>query len=613
MAASADAAHRDQGSGALKGFVVTSSLTAIEDNTHVILGNGWYQIRILVASVLATAMMLTQALAYEVIGRPVDHWCRPPADLRDMPANVWRNAAIPVDVDGHFSQCTMYDPPIAENGTEERDVLECREWDYASGGRADSVISRWDLVCERRWLFELSVIVVMLAVVAFAPASGALSDQLGRRPVILIAAGILFIASLCMAFAETLPFFVVARFLASGSSYAMNMIIFVLLFETVGKEQRTLYLVWGTGIGITVSLPLLKAIGALQPRWALAHAVFALPVALLILLCYSVEESPSWLISTSQIRKAERTMLIIAKENGVDMEKARVSLRLLRDQIRQQGSARSNSSTGLLKSDTAGEVAVRLSVFRRQVASVVICFSSLTFLFYALLIHEKPTSIYHAAAYTALQCCIYFTACQVMGKKGERETLTAMLVILCLSAATYAVAQLLDVWSALPHLRSLVLAMCPPCISVAHAYTLDVCPISIRSTALCLAYSCGRVGAVLGVISAKKVKEVHPLALSVAITVMVIVSAGAIQWLPEVFIKRSPNKPLESNAMTSEERKAALKESIASSTRSKKSRRRHSPRRLKTRSTTGSPESVDVGSNAVKQVASPALSYAGKS
>ncbi|KAH7961332.1 hypothetical protein HPB52_007937 [Rhipicephalus sanguineus] len=150
MAASADAAHRDQGSDGLKGFVVNSSLTAIEDNTHVILGNGRYQIRVLVASVLATAMMLIQVLAYEVIGRPVDHWCRPPADLRDMPANVWRNAAIPVDVDGHFSQCTIYDPPIAENGTEERDVLECREWDYDSGGRADSVISRWDLVCGRQ-------------------------------------------------------------------------------------------------------------------------------------------------------------------------------------------------------------------------------------------------------------------------------------------------------------------------------------------------------------------------------------------------------------------------------------------------------------------------------
>ncbi|KAL1466063.1 hypothetical protein MTO96_026875 [Rhipicephalus appendiculatus] len=163
LAASSDETLRDQGSGALKGFVATSSPTAIEDNTHVILGNGLYQIRLLVASALATAMIVTQALAYELIGRPVEHWCRPPADLRDMSANVWRNAAIPVDVDGHFSQCTMYDPPIAENDTEVRVVVECREWDYDGDRRADSVISRWDLVCGRRWLYELSAIVAMLA------------------------------------------------------------------------------------------------------------------------------------------------------------------------------------------------------------------------------------------------------------------------------------------------------------------------------------------------------------------------------------------------------------------------------------------------------------------
>ncbi|KAL1466064.1 hypothetical protein MTO96_026876 [Rhipicephalus appendiculatus] len=354
------------------------------------------------------------------------------------------------------------------------------------------------------------------------------------------------------------------------------MIIFVLLFEAVGQKNSARSTSSGArAFGTTVSTPLLKAIGTLQPRWALAHAVFTLPVALLSLLCSSLEESPNWLISTSRMHQAERTMLTIGKENGVDVEKARVSLRLLRDQIRQQGTGCPNSLAGLLKSDTGSEAP------------------------------EKPTDIYQAAAFAALQSCIYFAACQLMGKKGERQTLTTMLVILCLSAATYIVAQLLDFWSAFPHLGSLVLAMCPPCLSVAYAYTADVCPISIRSTGLCLAYSCGRVGGVLGVIAAKK--EAHPLALSVTTTLMVAVSAGAIQWLPEVFIKRSPKTPLEPDAMSPEQRKEALKESIAAPTREKKSHRHRSPRRSKARPNAGSPEPVDVGSDTAKQVASPSL------
>ncbi|KAL3190303.1 hypothetical protein MRX96_019834 [Rhipicephalus microplus] len=82
--------------------------------------------------------------------------------------------------------------------------------DYGSDSHADSVISCWDLVCGWRWLDELSAIVAMLEEVTFIPAPGVLSDHVGRRPVILIAAGILISASAGMTFAETLPFFITA-------------------------------------------------------------------------------------------------------------------------------------------------------------------------------------------------------------------------------------------------------------------------------------------------------------------------------------------------------------------------------------------------------------------
>ncbi|KAH7967469.1 hypothetical protein HPB49_025089 [Dermacentor silvarum] len=110
---SSNVASPDLEGSALRGFVETGSAAVIEENMHVILGDGRYQIRVLVTAALAAAMMLTQALANELISRPVDHWCRPPDNMRHLPAHVWRNAAIPVDADGGFSKCTVYDPPIA--------------------------------------------------------------------------------------------------------------------------------------------------------------------------------------------------------------------------------------------------------------------------------------------------------------------------------------------------------------------------------------------------------------------------------------------------------------------------------------------------------------------
>ncbi|XP_075535071.1 solute carrier family 22 member 7-like [Dermacentor variabilis] len=583
---------------ALKGFAETVSAAAIEDNTHVILGNGRYQMRVLISAALAAAVMLSQALAYELIGRPVDHWCRPPDNMRHLPAHVWRNAAIPVDTDGRFSQCTMYDPPTAENASAERRVVECQEWDYDTGDRADSIISEWDLVCGRHWLRHLSVILFMLVAVAFVPASGALSDHWGRRPVILIMTGTLFSASLTAAVAETFPFFLIARLLVSGSCNSATMILCVLLYEMTGKERRALYCVWATGIGVTIPAPFLWAVGALQPRWALAQAVLVLPTTILVLLCYSLEESPSWLFSKLRWRQGEQVMLIVAKDNRVNMEKARISLRFFRHQMKQQENLQTTSSTGPLKSETGIELAAHRAVFRRQATSVVICFVSLTFLFYIFMLKDKLIGVYQAAAHLALQSCIYFAACQVIVKKGQRETLTRMLALLCSLTAAHAVAPSLDFSFVIPILRSLVLACCSACLSIAYGYTAEVFPIAIRSTGLCFAYSCGRVGGFLGVVVNKDAVEGHQLALGVILALVVFASAAAIQWLPEVFVKRPPKKPLEPEVTSPQQRKAALKESIASSSRVKTQHREHR-RRSKARSMTASPKPTP------KQAASP--------
>ncbi|KAH9376303.1 hypothetical protein HPB48_021943 [Haemaphysalis longicornis] len=60
--------------------------------------------------VLSGCMFLAHVLAYQLIGRLVGHWCRPPDNLRLLMPEVWRNVAIPLLPYGTFSGCTVYDP-----------------------------------------------------------------------------------------------------------------------------------------------------------------------------------------------------------------------------------------------------------------------------------------------------------------------------------------------------------------------------------------------------------------------------------------------------------------------------------------------------------------------
>ncbi|KAH9372714.1 hypothetical protein HPB48_004212 [Haemaphysalis longicornis] len=86
--------------------------TAIQESVYAILGHGHFQRRVLFTGMLSSAVLVMQALAYQLICREVPHWCAPPDNLRYLPPDAWRNAAIPLQADGSYSQCTVYEPPV---------------------------------------------------------------------------------------------------------------------------------------------------------------------------------------------------------------------------------------------------------------------------------------------------------------------------------------------------------------------------------------------------------------------------------------------------------------------------------------------------------------------
>ncbi|KAL1472243.1 hypothetical protein MTO96_039473 [Rhipicephalus appendiculatus] len=84
----------------------------IQENVYILLGDGWFQRMVLMCSLLCFTVVVLQAFAYRLIGRPVEHWCHPPEELVEMPLQEWKNVAIPILPDGKLSQCTVYEPPV---------------------------------------------------------------------------------------------------------------------------------------------------------------------------------------------------------------------------------------------------------------------------------------------------------------------------------------------------------------------------------------------------------------------------------------------------------------------------------------------------------------------
>ncbi|KAH7956728.1 hypothetical protein HPB52_012209 [Rhipicephalus sanguineus] len=217
----------------ITGFSIAETHKAIQDNVYVIVGHGTFQRRVLFTGMLSVVTLLMHALGSQLFTHDVLHWCAPPYELRDVPASVWRNVAIPLGLDGEPSQCSVYDPPIPHGEDDERRVVPCDRWQYDTADEGDSIVSRWDLVCGHVWLFKAIKAANMMGAVMCVPMAGLLADKVGRRPTILACAVALLCFSIGCGASQTLAMFL-------PTSCSVQLLIFILLYEVTGNERRAL-------------------------------------------------------------------------------------------------------------------------------------------------------------------------------------------------------------------------------------------------------------------------------------------------------------------------------------------------------------------------------------
>ncbi|KAK8765961.1 hypothetical protein V5799_007260 [Amblyomma americanum] len=386
--------------------VGTESHTVLQESVYVILGHGWLQQLALLSTILSLILLLMHAFAYRLIGRPVDHWCQPPPDFRDLPVLQWKIVAIPVLADGSFSRCTVYDPPVPDDSQEERRVVPCDRWDYDTTDIGNSVVSMWDLVCEHKWLYYISSSVYMLGSLCLVPVAGIMADRVGLRLVILASAATMLLATMAAGSTQAFGVFLMARFLVSATASATNVLNFIVLYELTGNEHRALYILLANSVGTTVTHALLVAATAIVLAW-----------------CYSLEESPVCQLATWRVRQAQITMLQAAKSHSVDMAKARANFRALKRQLEKRETA-SVAGTG-----ASGRMSLAAS-FRRRAVSIFLSWFAVIFACYDSRTGRMSLESYWEVSADVSKILILIAVYYLMKNRGQRITLSAVLVLL---------------------------------------------------------------------------------------------------------------------------------------------------------------------------------------
>ncbi|KAL8164855.1 UNVERIFIED_CONTAM: hypothetical protein K2H54_011132 [Gekko kuhli] len=176
------------------------------------------------------------------IAMEVPHYCNT-SWIHRLGLNLTRdqelNLTIPRKPDGSFEKCRMVTPvqgnlqSLQLNSTE-----QCRDgWVYPEKLQP-TLLTEFDLVCERKNLKEISQSLFMVGVLIGALVFGPLSDRIGSRDMILLTVLLMGSFGVGAGLAPTLHIYIAMRFLVGSAFAGISISMAALTSEWVGASHR---------------------------------------------------------------------------------------------------------------------------------------------------------------------------------------------------------------------------------------------------------------------------------------------------------------------------------------------------------------------------------------
>lgn len=495
-------------------------------------GHGRYQNMMLLFSQLSFFAAICHNLSHQALAPSIDYWCKAPVKYEGDTPEVWKNATIPREPDGSLSRCMRYDS--APDNTSNQIMVPCNAWDYDFKPRGRTIVSEWNLVCDRAWLVPTLAIVYAGGSVITCPCVGAVADRIGRRPVASISLFVLMASDLATCFAKALPLFTFLRIVTSATVNAIQIVGAVLMFEVTLSVHRVLYCTLAASFALLLGPPYLALIANVVRDWNVAQLAIMAPTLLLILALYFTDESPRWLLTAGRIREVDQVVLWAARLNGVPLDQVKRQLQTIRAELSARRKEHEEVHLLLRRSRT----------IRIRSAVIFGCWFATFISFYILSLSKTYLDIRYIQVILMGIKIIFMTVNYfAMQLWSRRKTLGLNMFALSLLIMAQAAALFLNV-SMLSMVVGLFTAIVMDLVMVTlFVYTTELFPTAIRSAGICWALFCGKIGAVMAPLVRLVASVTHPLFPFLVISITITTFALMALWkLPET----SKRKPAES-------------------------------------------------------------------
>ncbi|XP_075900872.1 solute carrier family 22 member 7-like [Nelusetta ayraudi] len=287
-------------------------------------GFGKFQIQLFLIQFFSRITLPCHFLLNNFMAAVPSHHCNVTA-LDDVFWNLTEEqllvVSVPTEQDGTRSSCRMFLEPqyqilLGRNSSEDAKTFPCQNgWVYDHSTFRSTVVTEWDLVCDRKWMSKATTTIFFVGLMIGAPLFGFLSDRFGRRKVLLASYLSTMFFALLSAFSVSYIMFVIMRFFTGLSIAGISIISSVLNVEWVSTKHRTLSALM-MGLDGTVGTWILVGFAYGVNEWRMLILAVTSPLILSVIVWWWLPESARWLLANGKTNDAYDYIMKCAKMNN---------------------------------------------------------------------------------------------------------------------------------------------------------------------------------------------------------------------------------------------------------------------------------------------------------
>ncbi|XP_030850708.1 organic cation transporter protein-like isoform X1 [Strongylocentrotus purpuratus] len=262
-----------------------------------------------------------------------------------------------------FSDAMAYFLENTNQSGSRYDFMSCDQgWVHDRALSAYTLTQSFDLVCDRKYLINLSQSIFFIGVLIGSLLFGAISDRYGRKITLIISNVLVVVFGVGAAFSPNYITFVVLRAFQAAGCYGMLLISMVIGTEFVGPSRRAFVAIF-ISVSFSLGYLLLTFYAYLIRNWRYLLLTLNMTFALFFFFYPFIPESVRWQISKGRYKRAEISIRKVAKINKV---------KLTDDFFQQTNFYNSKDRQGDKKHDTNLTDLFRTPVLRKRMMVMIV-------------------------------------------------------------------------------------------------------------------------------------------------------------------------------------------------------------------------------------------------